>query len=241
MPREPKITQEDVNSVADRIAATGKTPGARAVRDALGAGSMATVLKHLRIWHSRQEKPETAEIIFPRKLQHILAEFIAQTVASAKTELAIELSTEQQTIGILIAESDRQAETIEYLAGQLKTLETEKAVLAAQLLELATHLKNARQQEDHQRQAAERARTDQATLQVRFEVLPAREAEIVSLREALEVERTARITAERKTAIASARLDKTEAHVNDLQIRLTRSTNAPGAAKRRKKVPARAS
>ena len=46
MGRESVITQEEVNVVADQLRATGAKPTARAVREALGGGSMATVLKH---------------------------------------------------------------------------------------------------------------------------------------------------------------------------------------------------
>jgi hypothetical protein len=44
MVREAKISQEEVNAAADKIRAAGVKPAARSVREAMGRGSMGTIL-----------------------------------------------------------------------------------------------------------------------------------------------------------------------------------------------------
>ncbi|NHC06394.1 DNA-binding protein [Azonexus fungiphilus] len=58
MPREPSITQEQVNAAANAIRAAGAKPTARAVRALLGNGSMNTVLGFLRAWQADAGAPE---------------------------------------------------------------------------------------------------------------------------------------------------------------------------------------
>ncbi|MDP2143125.1 MAG: DNA-binding protein [Gallionella sp.] len=55
MPRESTITYNMVAAIADSLFKQGKKPTARAVREALGVGSMAMILKHLRQWHDSRE------------------------------------------------------------------------------------------------------------------------------------------------------------------------------------------
>lgn len=67
MPRESTITFNMVAAIADSLFKQGKKPTARAVREALGVGSMATVLKHLRQWadNRKQQQPPMADLVMP--------------------------------------------------------------------------------------------------------------------------------------------------------------------------------
>lgn len=49
-----KISQQEVTAAADKIRATGIKPTARSVREALGQGSLGTVLRFLQVWQSEQ-------------------------------------------------------------------------------------------------------------------------------------------------------------------------------------------
>lgn len=55
MPRESTITYKKVAAAADNILYQGKKPTTRAVRNALGVGSMSIILKHLQEWQERQK------------------------------------------------------------------------------------------------------------------------------------------------------------------------------------------
>lgn len=207
MAREATITQEQVNAAADAIRAGGAKPTARAVRETLGGGSMATVLKFLQVWQSGQVRATENPVVLPVGLQRALVDFIGQEVASAKANLQDDLVAAQQANGDLIAESERQASTIELQAEALELMQAEKAVLAGRLAQVESDLAKAGDDVAAERQAAEYARTELAKAQLRLEALPRIEAEADRLRIELEQERAAKVAAEQSAAVAVARLD----------------------------------
>jgi chromosome segregation ATPase len=224
MGRESVITQEEVNAVADQIRAAGAKPTARAVREALGGGSMATVLKHLQLWQSRQVRPPETQAVLPLGLQRALVDFIAQEVASAKVvTLESDLVAAQQANQDLIAESERQAAALDREQTAVETLQAEKAELSGRLVQLTKDLEDARADADAQREAAEHARTEKAKCELRLEGVPRLETEIERLKAAFELERNAKVVAEQAAAVALARLEKTEAQANDLAARLAKA------------------
>lgn len=216
MGRESVITQEEVNVVADQLRATGAKPTARAVREALGGGSMATVLKHLQVWQGRQVRPPEAQAVLPVGLQRALVDFIAQEVASAKVTLETDLVTAQQANQDLIAESERLAAALEREQSTVESLQADKAELSGRLGQLTKDLDDVRAEAAAQREAAEHARTEKAKLELRLEGVPRLEAEIERLKAALESERSAKVVAEQQAAVAQARLDKTEGQLKEL-------------------------
>ena len=98
MPREPSITQEQVNTVADAILASCAKPTARAVRALLGSGSMDTVLGFLRVWQAAATAPavmlrpqfDPAESILSKTISQVRADLEAASasVHQATTRLA---------------------------------------------------------------------------------------------------------------------------------------------------------
>lgn len=207
MAREATITQEQVNATADTIRAGGAKPTARAVREALGGGSMATVLKFLQVWQAGQVRAEESPVVLPAGLQRALVDFIGREVAIAKAVLQDDLVAAQQANGDLISESERQASTIELQAEALESAQGEKAVLAGRLAQVESELARASDDVAAERQAAEHARTELAKAQLRLEALPRIEAEADRLRGELEAERAAKVSAEQAAAVAVARLD----------------------------------
>ena len=230
MAREATITQEQVNAVADQIRGAGGKPTARAVREALGGGSMATVLKYLQAWQSGQVRTPEAAPVLPAGLQRALVDFIGQEVTTARASLEADLVALQQGNSDLIAENERQTTTLELQGEEIGTLQEERAELTGRLAQLTGDFEAEQAKSEEHRQAAEAARTEQAKLELRLEGVPRLEAEIDRLRTALEAERTARVAAEQAAAVSAATLHQVEARAEDLQVRLTRSeTEARGA------------
>lgn len=223
MAREATITQEAVNAAADRIRAAGGKPTARAVREELGQGSMATVLRLLQHWQAGQGRAPEAPVMLPVALQRALLDFIGQEVAAAKFVLEQDLVSAQQAEKDLIAESEAQAAALEALQTLHDTLRAEHSQLEGRYAQLTTDVDAARQTAETHRQAAEAARTEVAKLQLRQEGVPRLEAEIVALKAGLEVERAARVAAEQAAAVAIARLEQTQGAVEDLKSRLGRT------------------
>lgn len=207
MAREATITQEQVNAAADAIRATGAKPTARAIRDQLGTGSMATVLKLLQVWQSGQVRPAAQDVTLPPGLTRALVDFIGQEVATARAGLEADLATAQQASADLIAESERQAATIESQAEALDLAHGEKAELQGKLGQMESDLATARDEAARERQAAEAARTELAKAQLRLEALPRIEAEADRLRGELDAERRARAEAEQKAAVLTSKVE----------------------------------
>lgn len=207
MAREATITQEHVNAAADGLRAAGTKPTARAVREALGGGSMATVLKLLQIWQAGQVRAAESPVILPPGLQRALVDFITQEVASAKLELQADLVAAQQANADLITESERQASTIELQVEALESTQAEKAELTGRLAQVESDLSRAGDDAASERTAAEQARTELAKTQLRLEALPRVESEVERLRAELERVTAAKVTAEQSAAVALAKLE----------------------------------
>lgn len=223
MAREATISQEEVNAVADTIRASGMRPTARAVREELGRGSMATVLRLLQNWQTGQGRAPETPVVLPTALQRLLSDFIAQEVASAKLHLEQELVSAQQAQRDLIAESEAQAADIESLQQLFDTLKDTHRQLQGRSTQLTTDLEDARRAAEAQRQAAETARNEIAKLQLRMEGVPRIEAELTKQKEELEAERKARVAAEQAAAVSAAKLEQSQVSVEDLKSRLTRT------------------
>lgn len=220
MTREATITQEQVNAAADAIRAGGAKPTARAVREAVGSGSMATVLKLLQVWQGGQARVEEGPVVLPVGLQRALVDFIAQEVAGAKAGLQSDLVVAQQANGDLIAESERQSSTIELQAEALESAQAEKAELAGRLAQVESELARATENVDGERQAAELARTELAKAQLRLDALPRIEAEVDRLRAELATERTAKVAAEQAAAVANQKAAGLAERLADAQAQL---------------------
>ena len=230
MARDATISQQDVDAVAEQLRVGGERPTARAVRERLGRGSMATVLRYLRVWQAGQAHPVDSAVALPPALQRALLDFIGQEVLAAKAALEAELTLAQQVNTDLLGESERQAAALEEMDKALEALRCERAEVLGRQAQLAADLAASQQALEAQRQAAEAARMELATQRVHLDRLPRLEAEIEQLRTALDGERAARVVAEQAVAVAAAKLDKTEGQVSDLRDRLGRAEEDARAA-----------
>ena len=224
MAREATITQEQVNAAADAIRANGSRPTARAVRDVIGAGSMATVLKMLQVWQGGQVRAAESPVTLPAGLQRALVDFVAQEIATSKADLQADLVNVQQSNNDLIAENERQTTTIDIQVQALEVLQSEKSELAGRLAQVEAELTRTIEDVHGERQSAELARTELAKAQLRLEAVPRIEAEIERLRKELDNERQMRVNAEQVAAVATAKLEamtdrakKAETYIDKLE------------------------
>ena len=58
----PRITQDAVNEIADRLVQAGEHPSVAAVRVELGSGSYTTITKYLQVWREQQEQVAAVEL-----------------------------------------------------------------------------------------------------------------------------------------------------------------------------------
>ncbi|WP_207002566.1 DNA-binding protein [Trinickia mobilis] len=207
MAREPNITQDQVSKAAESIRDAGGRPTARAIRERLGTGSMATVLKFFQAWQDAQVRPAEPPVVLPQALQRGLLDFVAAEVDRSRTELRAELDIANQANADLILESERQALTVENLTASLEAVHGEKAELSGRLGQVEAERDAARQDAAAERQAAESARTELAKALLRLEAMPRLENDLGDVRRELEAERTARVNAEQSAAVAIAKLE----------------------------------
>ncbi|WP_321874622.1 DNA-binding protein [Burkholderia ubonensis] len=207
MAREPNITQDQVSRAAESIRDAGERPTARAIRERLGTGSMATVLKFFQAWQDVQVKPAETPVALPPALQRGLLDFVAAEVERSRIELRADLDIANQSNADLILEAERQALLVENLTASLESVHAEKAELAGRLGQIEAERDAARHDASSERAAAESARTDLAKALLRLEAMPRLEKDLADARRDLDAERAVRVTAEQASAVAAAKLE----------------------------------
>ncbi len=216
MAREATITYEQVASAADSIKNQGDKPTARAVREVLGTGSMATVLKFFQQWQAGQVRQsqaidDTLDPAIARAISNQLALKVQEATSEATMRLA-DLQSEAETI---IAENERQSVDIEGLTSEMDKLNANCAALSGRNQQLDADIVRLKDDLANERQEAEHARTELAKAQLRLEAVPRIEAEIQTVRAELEVSRKAQAMAEQSAAVAIAQRDAAEAKATE--------------------------
>lgn len=207
MVRPTSITQEQVNAIADTLRTNAIKPTARALREQLGSGSMATVVKMLQVWHSNQPRVEDSVPTLPPALQRVLIDFISQEITCSRNELQSELAAIQQINQDLIAESERQEHMITDLTEAHELLLAEKSTLMGRLGQMDAELRTLRDDATSERNAAEHARTELAKTLLRLEPMPKIEKSLEELQKKLQQESGAKIAAEKQAAVLDAKLE----------------------------------
>ncbi|RQM51276.1 MULTISPECIES: DNA-binding protein [Burkholderia] len=224
MAREPNITQDQVSKVAEQIRDAGGRPTARAIRERLGTGSMATVQKFFQAWQDAQVRPAEAPVVLPLALQRGLLEFVASEVERNKGELRADLEIASQANADLILESERQTALVENLSASLENAYAAKAVLSGRLEQVEAERDEARHEAAVERAAAETARTDLAKALLRLEAMPRLEDDLKTVRDALEKERAARVKAEQASAVATTKSEASREAQQSLERTLEESS-----------------
>jgi hypothetical protein len=196
----PGIGFAEVAAVADRIAARGERPTARAVLLELGRGSLATIQRHFTAW-KEGHRPSTAEsLALPPELQRAMLAHIERATAEARATLQAELTDAHAERDGLLEELERQGAALvaaeERTREQAAQIDRQGGIIAT----LERALAEAKEQTAREHEAAESARREAAQATVRIEDLPHLRAELDELRSKLDTEREARREAEIEAA-----------------------------------------
>jgi chromosome segregation ATPase len=225
MAREPSITFEQVAAAADNIKAQSQKPTARNVREALGAGSMATVLKFLQQWQSGQVRQsqaidDTLDVSIVRAISNQIATKVQEATADATAQLA-DLQSETDT---LITENERQSAELENKAVELASLQEQHSALAGRTEQLEDENERQAAALLAERQASEGARVELAKAELRLEAVPRIEAEIEKVRLELDEERKKSSSLHEAAAVANAKLESEKSLRLSLQEQLLKIT-----------------
>lgn len=207
MARESTITFEQVAEAADKLKAQNIKPTSRAVREALGSGSMATVCKHLQQWQSGQARQSqvTDDSIDP-SVARAISTHIAAKIQTAISDATARLADMQGELASVILENERQSNEISDLTVEAAFHKEEGAKLAGQIERLTTDLTSTILELGAERQAAEQARIQLAKAELRLEAVPRIEAEIEKVRAELDVERKSAAKAREEAAELRGRI-----------------------------------
>ena len=239
-PKQPGrtgVTYEQVAAAANALTADNRKPTLRAVREALGTGSMGTIQKHLSRWEEQRPTVHSADIVVSSEVVRALGDEIERHVSNATSALAEQLAD-------AAAARDQLAEDGEAQALALAELEAQVATLTALTTEQTARLEELRTAEERERTAAERARVALAEANLKLEGVPALQAELERLRASLdsrtaelsrETAKAASLTAERDAlakqfAGVEQRASATEKHLERLQGELLAERERTGKA-----------
>lgn len=174
MARKATITQEQVNTAANDLVASGQTPTNRAVLDKLGSGSMATIVKLMQQWRSTQESgkahvDEVLDVQVVRSIQNMLSIKIKEATAQKYSEIAL-LQNDLQNV---ITENEHQAILLEENDVQIFELQAQVQSQAGQIEQLEAEASRLRVQISEEIKLREAAQFSLAKAEVRIESLPA--------------------------------------------------------------------
>lgn len=208
MGRESSITLEQVSTIANEIKTSGGKATSRAVRDALGSGSMATICKLLAQWQASQErKSEAIDDSLSQAVAKAISNDIASKVQSAIADATSRLADLQSERDLLITENENQTADLEYLTNSLLSEKGQNLKLSGRVQQLEADAMLISTKLDKERGDAKSAMTALAKAELRLEALPRIEQELTSLRNQIEIERTRSATLHEKEAVASAKLE----------------------------------
>lgn len=208
MARESTITFEQVSAAADHLKSQGVKPTARNVRDALGSGSMATVLKFLQQWQAGQMRQsqvidDTLDPAIARAISNQIANTVQEATAAATARLA-DLQAEADSI---IVENERQAAELEHQAANMAALQEQLAVTTGRAQQIEADAGKLAAELAAERIAAETVRVELAKAELRLEAVPRIEGEIEKVRAELLQSRNLAAELHEAAAVATAKLE----------------------------------
>ena len=238
MAREATITKEQVAAVAAALVADGINPTARAVRERLGGGSMATVLRMLQDWRALRPTQADEPPKLPPGLADLLSSFVARETSAARAPLIAALAERATEAEDLLRDADRAESEIARLNAENAALKIEAATIGGKAASLETSLAEARNRIAAAERDAEMAKAGKSLAEARLENATAQAsradailadaarlsrelsdakaaAEVATAR--LEASREAGLKAEAREADAVSRASGTEARLRNAE------------------------
>lgn len=155
MSRASNITYDQVAAAANAIKAAGDKPTARRVREALGTGSMATVLKYFQRYQggntAKQEQDDNQDISLDPAIVKAITTAIAAQVAAAGVESEQKIADLQGEITALIQENERISTDNEALDVEIDALKQRAAKLTGQMETISNETRNLTNQLENER------------------------------------------------------------------------------------------
>lgn len=228
MAREATITKEQVHAVADALVAAGVKPTARSIRERLGRGSMATVLRMFQQWQAGSP-PMTKSTNLPPEIALILSRHIESEVGMARAELEERVAERDVAIADLIAECESGRDELTEAENERDMALLEKAKVEGELARMREQIESLAEEARRHLRDAEAARTELAKANLRLEAMPRLESMAEELTRRAESMRVRAETAERCSAVLEAKLEaERDAHERARKDADDRKTESAG-------------
>lgn len=171
MPRESTVTDKEVLQVMKELEVDGVKVTTRSVRAKIGRGSATTIAKIMGEVKRNGVKTE-ATIEIPPHVESALKAALLQQRQSVEAPLLDELESLKQTMGDVLAESERRQEEIDAAENKVSTLESSNADLCGRLDEsrreaMEAEARHIAQLSDAKKEI-ERYREENATLRIQL-------------------------------------------------------------------------
>lgn len=218
------VTYETVAKACETLISEGKRASVRAIISQLGGGSPNVVLDYQRQWKAGRPIVKSTDINVDPRISQIIAEQIAQAVATARADIEAQLADAEQDAEI-VGKAGREVEEransladeleaakgqLQALTGQIDQLKGDAEQVKADAVEkvktaeerASAGIAKAEDEARREREAREAAQVLLAKAELRLEALPRMEAEIDQLKLEIAQERKARQAAEQGAAVA---------------------------------------
>lgn len=166
-PGRTGVTYDQVAAAAAKLQAQGLRATSRAVRDALGTGSLTTIQTHLTAWQATQPKPAPAELALSDSYKRALNAELQSHAAKATAALTEQLAEVVADHDALTAEAARTEAALADAQSALATSQQTLATQAAQLDAMREQLAAAQAKAESAAQAEGTARAAAAAASAR--------------------------------------------------------------------------
>jgi colicin import membrane protein len=205
------ITYEQVNAMANAIVGEGMRPTIESIRQRLGTGSPNTIHRHLTAWRAAKPLQVEQKIELPPSILAAIAAEIERAAAAARAEIEsrlVELQSEAESLAVTGEELEAEIEGLKDLLNQAETAIEAKTEENAGM---ANQIRILKDQVKREQDTAEAARVDKAKNELLISgyerEINTLHLKIAQLERSLTEEQQARSQAEKKEAVALAKLE----------------------------------
>ena len=168
-PGRAGVSFEQVAAAAQQLLAAGQRPTSRAVRNALGTGSLTTIQAHLAAWQTTQPKQVAAEPVLSDSYKRALHAELHLHASAATAELTEQLAEAVADRDAIAAEAASTQTALFNAQDELAAEKQRVATLAAQLDVMREQLTAAQMRAEQAAQAEGSARAAAAAADARAE------------------------------------------------------------------------
>lgn len=212
MGRVSNLNYQQIAKVANSIKNNGEKPTARSVREVLGTGSMATIIKFLQEWNLDQNQYiQTIDLLDP-SITRAINNVIATKIQERTDDITLQLKELQFECNALVAENAQLTEVNDNQASELLTQQKQQSEVLGRIQEIELSTISTAAALSIERQNGENSRIALAIAESRIESVPYLKEEIEKLRAEIKEANSYATLCHESAAVSEARLESELIH-----------------------------